>query len=107
MSPPIVSKLFRRNDFSYNLGSNSSFALPNVKFVFHGSESISYLGPKSLDIVLLELQELTLLNPSKEGIRMAKKSCRCRLCKQHISNLGFITNISITSETNFIQHGIF
>ena len=73
MSPPIVSKLFRRNDFSYNLGSNSSFALPNVKFVFHGSESISYLGPKSLDIVLLELQELTLLNPSKEGIKMAKK----------------------------------
>ena len=107
MIPPIFSKLFRRNDFCYNLGSNPNFALPNVKFVSHGSESISYLGPKSWDIVPLELQELTLLNPSKEGIRMAKKSCRCRLCKQHISNLGFITNISITSETNFIQHGIF
>ena len=31
MSPPFFSKLFRRRDISYNIRSNSNFALPNVK----------------------------------------------------------------------------
>ena len=51
MSPPIFSELFYRRDSSYNLQSNSNFAVSNVK-PFHGSESISYLGPKVWDIVL-------------------------------------------------------
>ena len=47
LSPRIFSELFRRRrDICYNLRSNSNFAVPNVKSVFHGSESISYLGPK-------------------------------------------------------------
>ena len=53
MSPPIISELFRRRDISYNLRSNSNFAVPNVKSVFHRSESITYLGPKIWDIVPL------------------------------------------------------
>ena len=40
---PILSELFRRGDISYNSQSNSNFAMSNVKSVFHGSESISYL----------------------------------------------------------------
>ena len=65
MSPPIISKLFRR-DISYNLRSNSNFAVPNVKSVFHGSESITYLGPKIWDIAPLQLKELTSLNAFKK-----------------------------------------
>ena len=53
MSPPIFSELFRRRDIIYNLQSNSSFAVPNVKSIFHECESISYLGPKIWDIVPL------------------------------------------------------
>ena len=68
MSPPIFSELFRRRDNSYNLRSNSNFAVPNVKSVFHGSESISYLGPKIWDIAPLELKDLTSLNAFKKGI---------------------------------------
>ena len=73
MSPPIFSKLFRRRDVSYNLGSNSNFAVPNVKSVSHGSEIISYLGSKIWDIVPMELQELTLLNAFKDSIKMPSK----------------------------------
>ena len=62
MFPPIFSELFRRHDICYNLRSNSNLAVPNVKSVFHGSESISYLGPKICDIVTLELKELTSLS---------------------------------------------
>ena len=69
MSPPIFSELFRRRDISYNLRSNSNFAVPNVKSVFHGSESISYLGPKIWDIVLLEPKELPSLNAFKKVLK--------------------------------------
>ena len=87
MSPPIFSKLFCWRDICYNLRSNSNFVVPNVKSVFHGSESISYLGPKIWDIVPLEVKELTSLNAFKNGI---KKWESCRLCKQYVLNLGFI-----------------
>ena len=69
MSPPIFSELFRGRDICYNLQSNSNFAVPHVKSVFHGSESISYLGPKIWDIVPFELKELTSLNAFKKGIK--------------------------------------
>ena len=66
--------------------------MPNVRSVFHGSESISYLGPKIWDIVPLELKELTILVAFKEDIKEWKpENCQCRLCKKYVSNLGFIT----------------
>ena len=49
---PIISEVFRRRDISYNLQGNSNFAVPNVKSVFHRSESITYLGPKIWDLYL-------------------------------------------------------
>ena len=99
MSPPIFSELFRRRDIYHNLRSNSNFSMLNVKSAFHGSESISYLGPKIWDIVSLELKELTSLNAFKNGTKKWQpKNCPCRLCKQHVLNLGFISN---TSETCF------
>ena len=94
MSPPILSELFRRRYISNNLRSNS-IAVPNVKSVFYGSESTFYLGPKILDIVPLELKELTSLNIFKKCIkRWQPKNCPCRLRKQYVSNLGLISNIS-------------
>ena len=97
MSPPIFSELFRGRD--YNLRSNSNFAVPHVKSVFHGRGSISYLGPKIWDFVPLELKDLTSLNAFKKGIKKCEpKNCPCRLCQQYVSNLGFILN---TSETRF------
>ena len=105
MSPPILSELFRRRDINYNLRSSSNFVVLNVKSVFHGSESISYLGPKIWDFVPLELKELTSLNAFKKGIKKWQpKNCPCRLCKQYVSKLGFITNASETGFMLFLMH---
>ena len=72
--------------------TNSNFAVPNVKSVFHGSESISYFDPKIWDIALLELKELTSLNAFENAIqKWQPKNCPCRLCKQYVLNLGFIS----------------
>ena len=90
-SPPIFSEIFHRRDINYNLRINSDFAIPNVRSVFHGSEIISYLGPKIWDIVPLELKELTSAAFKKVIKEWKPKNCPCRLCKKYVSNLGFIT----------------
>ena len=96
MFPYIFSELFCRRDVS-GLPSNSNFAVPNVKSVFHGSKSITYLGPKIWDILPLQLKELTSLNAFKKVIKKWQpKNCPGRLCKQYVLDLGFISN---TSET--------
>ena len=41
ISPPIFSEIFHRGDINYNLQINTDFSMPNLTFVFHGSESIS------------------------------------------------------------------
>ena len=98
VSPPIFSELFRRRDICYDLRTNSNFTAPNVKCVFHGSESWT-LGPKIRDIVPLELKELTSLNTFKNGIKkLQPKNYPWRLWKQYVLNLDFTSN---TSETCF------
>ena len=46
-SPPHINKIFElRNEHPYNLRQNSQFFWPLVKSVYHGAESLSYLGTK-------------------------------------------------------------
>ena len=83
ISPPIFSEIFHRRDKNYNLRINSDIAMRNVRSVFHGSQSISYLGPKIWEIVPLELKELTSVVALKKGIKEWKpEECPCRLCKK-------------------------
>ena len=67
--------------------------MTNVTSAFHGSESISYLGPKIWDTVPLELKELTSVTiPYKNGIKGWKlENCSCRLCKKYVIRIQFIT----------------
>ena len=60
LSPPIVSNIFtQKNCHPYNLRLNSQFSRPLVKSVFHGTESISYLGPVIWDILPDSYKNLT------------------------------------------------
>ena len=51
-SPPHMNEIFElRNKHPYNLRQNSQFFRPLVKSVYHGTESLSYFGPKVWDIL--------------------------------------------------------
>ena len=53
LSPPLISNKFRqKNSHPYNLRLNSQFSRPLVRSVFHGTKSMSYLGPVIWDILL-------------------------------------------------------
>ena len=52
LPPPIMDNVFKlRTENLYSLRQVSQFFRPIVKTVFHGTESLSYLGPKIWDIL--------------------------------------------------------
>ena len=53
ISSPIFSEFFHRGDINYNLRTNSQFAVPNIRSVFHGS--IFYLGPKTKELTSVDI----------------------------------------------------
>ena len=91
LSPPIVSNIFtHKNCHPYNLRLNSQFSRPLVRSVFHGTESISYLGPVIWDILPESYKNLPNVSVFKNRIKKWKpESCSCRLCKTYISRFGF------------------
>ena len=67
-----------------------------MKSVYHGSESIFYLGPKIWEIVPKMIKETNSFNSFKIKIRKwVTQSCLCRLCEQYISGVGFLFVIQV------------
>ena len=58
LSPTIVVEIFRARQNDYNLRRFSVFSIPYVKTVYHGSESLSNLGPRLWNLVPSTLEEL-------------------------------------------------
>ena len=54
-----MSNMFKlKAEDSYNLRQVSEFSRPMVKSVYHGTESISYLGPRTCDILPEKLKNI-------------------------------------------------
>ena len=71
--------------------NDSYFAIPNAKSVYHGTESLSNLGPRIWNLVPHKLKQLVDIHAFKKEIKMRKpKNCPRRLCKIYIPNVGFI-----------------
>ena len=91
ISPSIVRQLFQSRNNDYNLRQFSQFELPNVRSVFCGTVSISFLGPKIWNIVPNEFKKETSLHAFKKLIKKWEpENCPCRLCKSYIQNVDFI-----------------
>ena len=73
------------------LRNNPYFAVPIVKSVHKGLESLSYLGPKIWELLPLEIKETETFSQFKAKIKKWNpKNCPCRLCKIYLQNVGFI-----------------
>ena len=91
-SPPHMNEIFEvRNEHPYNLKQNSQFFRLLVKSVYHGTESLSYLGPKVLDILPNIYKNIDRLHKFKKSIKKWKpKNCPSRICKKYIANVRII-----------------
>jgi len=91
VAPKILSDLFKVNNNNYNLRNQSYFQIPNVRTVYNGTESISFLGPKIWNIVPEELRDLESLELFKTKIKKwVPENCPCRICKNFVQGVGFI-----------------
>ena len=69
LSPEVVSETFESKTSSYNLRRNGAFEKRQVNFVYHGTESLSFLVPKIWDLVPVELNQLEGLDFFKLKIK--------------------------------------
>ena len=92
LSPPLMNNIFNlREENPYNLRHVSEFSRPMINSVYHGTESISFLGPKIWDILPEKLKNIVTLEVFKKEIKIWKPdNCPCRLCKVFIEGVGFL-----------------
>ena len=69
MSTELIHRLFYVRQTYYNLRNTHHFDIPSVNFVYHGSESISNLGPRIWNLVPYRLKELNRISSLKNEIR--------------------------------------
>ena len=91
LSPDILREIFVSKISLYNLRRNNTFERRQVHSVYHGTESLSFLGPKIWDLVPLELKQLESLEVFKLKIKKwIPFECPCRLCRTYIQQVGFV-----------------
>ena len=95
LSTPLMKDIFPINRSPYNLRQNSQFSRPRINTVYHGTESISKLGPKIWNLVSINLKEINESDKFKKAIKQWKpEHCPCRLCKVFVQNVGFLEKIT-------------
>ena len=88
ITPKIMCELFNEANVPHNLRQDVSFRSYNVKTVLHGTETLSYLGPKIWNLVPFDIRDVATEQIFRHRIKKWKPD---RFpCKISIANLGFI-----------------
>ena len=87
-----LSKFFVRNNHNYSLRSKSELTVPSINTAFKGQNSISYFGSVVWNSISAELREINFFQVFKSEIKLLQQTnCPCRLSKNYIENLGFVS----------------
>ena len=91
LSPTFMKNIFTESSNSYNLRTQNPYKSYNVHSVYNGTETISFRGPKTWELVPDNIKKAKSLLEFKSKINIWKPvGCTCRLCKIYIPNTGFI-----------------
>ena len=86
LSPKPVQEIFKKSNFR-----GKDWVLPHARTVNNGLETIRYRGPKTWELVPMEIKQAKSLSDFKYKIKQWKPTgCTCRLCKIYIHDLGFL-----------------
>ena len=88
----IFADIFSSNSrANYNLRYQPEFSKPLVRSIFNGTETISNLGPRIWNLVLLEMKQKESLTAFKKVMKTWNPNNRpCRLCKKYVFGTGLI-----------------
>ena len=91
MTPVFLNEIFQERYVPYNLRGNNPFRCRRANSVYHGTESLAFLGPKIWDLVPDEIKTSENVDIFKNKIKKwIPDNCPCRLCRVYIQNIGFI-----------------
>ena len=91
LSPDLMNDMFFKRTNPYTLRRNYIFSIRQVSSVYHGTESLSFLGPKILELVPSEIKQSESLEIFKRRIKKwIPSQCSCRLCQFCLQGVGFI-----------------
>ena len=91
LSPEILRETFVSKTSLYNLRRNDTFGKRQVHSLYHGTESLSFLGQKIWDLVPVELKQSENLDSFKLKIKnWLPFECLYRICKTYIQQVGFL-----------------
>ena len=91
LSPAFMHTIFPSLDNNFNLRKIRDFMTENIHTTYFGTETLSFRGPKTWDIVPKEIKESPTLTEFNRKIKQWKpEGCACRMGKVYINNLGFL-----------------
>ena len=91
LAPELINDIFKKRNVTYNFRKNSTFETRNIKSVYYGSETISFIGPKIWELLPSNINDSEDLNIIKSNIKSWKpENCPCRFCRLYIADIRFI-----------------
>ena len=86
LSPPFMNKIFVENaQHYYDLRKKAEFKRTNVKTVYNGTETLTFLGPRIWEIVPDYIKKSNSFEEIKLKIKLWNpENCPCRLCKRFL-----------------------
>ena len=90
-TPSILNDIFVPVSHPYNFRRNDTLQRRRMNSVRHGTESVSFLGPKIWDLVPSDIKLSQSLSIFKRKIKKwVPLQCPCQLCKIYLQHVGFI-----------------
>ena len=85
MALEFLNEIFQNRALLYNLRTNSNFSSRQVHSVYHGTTSLSFLGPKIWKLVPEDTKQSESLKIFKNKIKKwVPSGCPCRLCRIYL-----------------------
>ena len=87
-----MNEIFVENaEHSYDLRKKTEFKRNNVKMVYNGTETLTFLGPRIWEIVPDYIKKSDSFEEFKLKIKLwSPEICPCRLCERSSPQFGFL-----------------
>ena len=91
LNPSFMAEVFVTKEVPYNLRGSNNLALPRARTNLYGIDTIRFVGQKLWQTLPREIKESQSLEIFKRNIKTIRTfDCSCKLCKNFITNLGFL-----------------
>ena len=88
LAPELMNIIFYKRNVTYNFRKNSTFETRNIKSVYYGSETISFIGSKIWELLPSNIKDSANLNIFKPNIKSWKpENCPCCSCSLYIADI--------------------